>query len=115
VRTGFSRSYFVSANSWKRLFKNRTNNRRVARGGLTRCDGSHSPPQPPAAGLAVPAIGSGKDDQRQWRPRLHPNLARLYRRKVQELEIALRDPLCRDEELEIFRSLVDHIEAMSPR
>lgn len=47
------------------------------------------------------------------RPRLHPNLAKLYRRKVQELEAALRDPTSRDEAMEMLRSRqVPHIEVL---
>jgi hypothetical protein len=38
--------------------------------------------------------------------RLHPNLGGIYRKKVEELGVALRDPAIRDEALEIVRGLV---------
>ncbi len=42
-------------------------------------------------------------------PRLHPNLAELYRRKVESLRQLLVDPVTRDEAIELLRSLVDHV------
>ncbi len=42
-------------------------------------------------------------------PRLHPNLAELYRRKVENLHEALADPAARTEAVEILRGLVDGI------
>jgi len=50
------------------------------------------------AGAALPA------------PRLHPNLAELYRRKVTELAVALEDPTLRDEALGILRGLVERVD-----
>ena len=44
------------------------------------------------------------------KPRLHPNMAELYRRKVSELEAALQDPALREEALGILRSLVQSVE-----
>jgi site-specific DNA recombinase len=41
--------------------------------------------------------------------RLHPNLGEVYRRKVEELGAALRDPLIHDEALEIVRGLIDRL------
>ena len=41
--------------------------------------------------------------------RLHPNLGQVYRRKVEELGEALRDPAIHDEALEILRGLVDRL------
>ena len=43
-------------------------------------------------------------------PSLHPNLAGLYRRKIDRLEEALNDPDIQQQAGEIIRSLVDHIE-----
>jgi len=43
-------------------------------------------------------------------PRLHPNLAELYRRKVTELENALNDPGSRDEALTILRGLIERVD-----
>ncbi len=43
-------------------------------------------------------------------PRLHPNLAELYRRKVADLSKALEDPSCRDEALGILRGLIEAVE-----
>ncbi len=42
-------------------------------------------------------------------PRLHPNLAELYRRKVENLHEALADTAARTEAVEILRGLVDGI------
>ncbi len=42
-------------------------------------------------------------------PRLHPNLAEVYRRKVQSLQDALRDATMHAEALEILRGLVDRV------
>jgi hypothetical protein len=42
-------------------------------------------------------------------PRIHPNLAELYRRKGEALREALDDPDIRDEALEILRSLIDSV------
>ena len=44
------------------------------------------------------------------KPRLHPNMAELYRRKVSELEAALQDPALREEALGILRGLVQSVE-----
>jgi hypothetical protein len=43
-------------------------------------------------------------------PRLHPNLAELYRRKVADLGVALEDPTLRDEALGILRGLVERVD-----
>ncbi|HUW73584.1 MAG TPA: recombinase family protein [Methyloceanibacter sp.] len=42
-------------------------------------------------------------------PRLHPNLAELYRRKVEDLHGALADPRTHDEALDILRSLIEQV------
>ncbi len=42
-------------------------------------------------------------------PRLHPNLAEVYRKKVENLQEALRDPATHSEALEILRSLVERV------
>jgi len=42
-------------------------------------------------------------------PRLHPNLAELYRLKVAHLQEALAEPQTRIEALEILRSLIERI------
>ncbi len=40
---------------------------------------------------------------------MHPNLAELYRRKVERLHEAIADPATRTEALEILRGLVDSV------
>ncbi|MPY75466.1 MAG: hypothetical protein GEU87_14525 [Alphaproteobacteria bacterium] len=42
-------------------------------------------------------------------PRLHPNLAGLYRRKLERLHDALADPAVRDEALGILRGLIERV------
>ena len=42
-------------------------------------------------------------------PRLHPNLAELYRRKVDELHRSLTDPSCRTEAAETLRNIIEDI------
>ena len=42
-------------------------------------------------------------------PRLHPNLAELYARKVETLHQSLSDPAIRHEALEVLRGLIDKI------
>jgi site-specific DNA recombinase len=42
-------------------------------------------------------------------PRLHPNLAEIYRRKVENLAAALQDPSTHTEALELLRGLVDRV------
>jgi hypothetical protein len=42
-------------------------------------------------------------------PRLHPNLAGLYRRKVERLHEALADPAVHDEALTVLRSLIESV------
>ena len=42
-------------------------------------------------------------------PRLHPNLAELYRRKVADLQTALADPNTQTEALEIPRGLIERV------
>ena len=42
-------------------------------------------------------------------PRLHPNLASLYRRKVEHLHEALQDPAIRTEALELIRPLIERV------
>ena len=42
-------------------------------------------------------------------PRLHPNLASLYRRKVEHLHEALQDPTIRAETLELIRPLIERV------
>ncbi len=41
--------------------------------------------------------------------RLHPNLAEIYRGKVEELRTALNNPETRDEAVSILRGLIDEI------
>jgi hypothetical protein len=41
--------------------------------------------------------------------RLHPNLAQIYRRQVEQLQQALDDPQIRDEAVEVLRGLVEHV------
>jgi hypothetical protein len=43
-------------------------------------------------------------------PRLHPNLAELYKRKVAELAAALTYPSTRDEVISIIRGLIERVE-----
>ena len=43
-------------------------------------------------------------------PRLHPNLAELYRAKVADLHSALTDPAYRTEATEIIRTLIERVE-----
>jgi hypothetical protein len=43
-------------------------------------------------------------------PSLHPNLAAVYLKKVEQLEIALNDPQIRLEASEIIRTIIDRIE-----
>jgi hypothetical protein len=42
-------------------------------------------------------------------PRLHPNLAELYRKKVASLQDALVDPATKTDALEILRGLIDRV------
>jgi site-specific DNA recombinase len=42
-------------------------------------------------------------------PRLHPNLAELYRRKVADLQSALAEPRTQTEALEILRGLIERV------
>ena len=41
--------------------------------------------------------------------RLHPNLAQVYRRKVERLHEALADPALRDEALGLLRGLIERV------
>jgi site-specific DNA recombinase len=41
--------------------------------------------------------------------RLHPSLAQVYRRKVEQLQQALNDPEIRDEAIEVLRSLLESV------
>jgi hypothetical protein len=42
-------------------------------------------------------------------PRLHPNLAEIYRKKVASLQEALSDPETRSEAIEILRGLIERV------
>ena len=42
-------------------------------------------------------------------PRLHPNLAEVYRTKVQNLHLALGDPATQTEAIEIIRTLIERV------
>ena len=44
------------------------------------------------------------------KPRLHPNMAELYRRQVNELDVALQDPTLHEEAMGILWSLVQRVE-----
>ncbi len=46
-------------------------------------------------------------------PRLHPNLAEVYRRKVVNLQDALADPSTQTEALEILRGLIERVEVQA--
>jgi DNA invertase Pin-like site-specific DNA recombinase len=77
-----------------------------------------------ADGLRTPGLKQRLDDLEQRKavleleiagealpaPRLHPNLAELYRRKVAELAVALEDTTLRDEALGILRGLVERVD-----
>jgi site-specific DNA recombinase len=41
--------------------------------------------------------------------RLHPNLAQLYRRKVEQVQEALQEPEIRDEAIQILRGLLESV------
>ena len=41
--------------------------------------------------------------------RLHPNLAQIYRRKVEQLQHALNDPEIRDEAIQVLRGLLESV------
>ena len=45
-------------------------------------------------------------------PRLHPNLAEIYRAKVTELHATLADPASRTEATEIIRSLIERVDVV---
>lgn len=45
---------------------------------------------------------------------VHPNMAELYRKRVEQLEALLTDPAQCDEAMELFRSMIEGI-ALSPR
>jgi hypothetical protein len=76
-----------------------------------------------SCGLRAPSLQQTLDDLEKRRaeltkqlaeapaplPRLHPNLAEVYRRKVAELGAALRDPAHGTEALTILRSLIDRV------
>ena len=76
-----------------------------------------------ANGLRAPSLQQMLDDLERRRaelahrlatapaplPRLHPNLAEVYRRKVTELGAALRDPHSGAEALAILRGLIDRV------
>jgi site-specific DNA recombinase len=76
-----------------------------------------------ANGLRAPSLQQTLDDLERRRaelttqlaaapaplPRLHPNLAEVYRRKVSELGAALRDPPHGAEALTILRGLTDKV------
>ncbi len=55
------------------------------------------------------AIEASFGEERPPAPRLHPNLAELYRRKVEWLHQAIADPASRTEAIEILRGLVDSV------
>ena len=42
-------------------------------------------------------------------PLIHPNLAEIYRQRVERLHEALNDPSMRDEAFELIRSLIEEI------
>jgi site-specific DNA recombinase len=54
-------------------------------------------------------LQSDIDDAPMLTPRLHPNLAELYRKKVACLREALVDPTTKTEALEILRGLIDRV------
>ena len=76
-----------------------------------------------ADGLRAPGLQARLDELEQRRarlaaaiaaapqpaPRLHPNLAELYRQKVANLRAALTDPTTRTEALNILRGLVERV------
>jgi hypothetical protein len=41
--------------------------------------------------------------------RLHPNLAQVYRRQVEQLQQTLDHPEIRDEAVQILRGLIEHV------
>ena len=77
-----------------------------------------------ADGLRTPGLKSKLEDLEQRKvaldaelaripspvPRLHPNLAEVYRGKVARLREAIQDPSSRDEALDILRGLIEAIE-----
>jgi site-specific DNA recombinase len=76
-----------------------------------------------ADGLRAPGLQSKLDEFEQRKimleadiagaptstPRLHPNLAEVYRQKVANLQQALADPTARTEALEILRGLIERV------
>ena len=80
-----------------------------------------------ADGLRAPGLQSRLDELEQRKaalaaeldaapppaPRLHPNLAEVYRKKVADLQMALADPATHTEALEILRALIERVEVRS--
>ena len=77
-----------------------------------------------ADGLRAPALQAKLDDLEQRKaktsdprsmatpaelPRLHPNVAELYRKKVASLQDALADPATKTEAIQILRWLIDRV------
>ena len=76
-----------------------------------------------AEGLRAPGLQAKLDELEQRKtvleaelaaapppaPRLHPNLAEIYRRKVADLQAALADPKMQAEALEILRGLIERV------
>jgi hypothetical protein len=72
-----------------------------------------------ADGLRAPGLQSRLDELEQRKaalaaeleaPRLHPNLAEVYRKKVADLQTALADPATHTEALEILRALIERVD-----
>jgi site-specific DNA recombinase len=76
-----------------------------------------------AEGLRAPGLQAKLDELEQRKtaieaelaaapppaPRLHPNLAEIYRRKVADLQAAIADPKTQTEALEILRGLIERV------
>ena len=76
-----------------------------------------------AEGLRAPGLQAKLDELEQRKtvleaelaaapppaPRLHPNLAEVYRQKVAGLQTALADPVTQTEALEILRGLIERV------
>jgi hypothetical protein len=66
---------------------------------------------PPACSGASTTWRLGEcDSSKTWQPvRLHPNLAEVYRGKVERLQGALNDSGIRDEALQILQALIERV------
>ncbi len=68
-----------------------------------------APSRSPVSSRAAEHVAGAIDQSSDPEPLLHPNLAEVYRAKVEDISSLIQDPQCKAEAFAIIRGLIDEV------